>query len=124
MSRKVSGLSRAVALGTLWAGIGLGLLAGPAAAQETIRIGAIAQLSGAAAFLGPSEKAAYEMAVKEINEAGGVLGKTLEVIVADSATNPSTANNAAKRLLGQENVVALFGSTTSASREAILPVVR
>lgn len=124
MSKTGSWVSQAIALGALWSGLSLGLLGAPGMAQETIKIGAIAQLSGAAAFLGPSEKAAYEVAVKEINEGGGLLGKPLEVIVADSATNPATANNAAKRLLGQDNVVALFGSTTSASREAILTVVK
>jgi urea transport system substrate-binding protein len=117
-------LAVASILGALWTGLSLGVGVGPVRAQETITIGAIAQLSGAAAFLGPSEKAAYEMAVKEINEKGGVLGKQLKVIVADDATDPATANNVAKRLLGQDNVAALFGSTTSASREAILQVVK
>lgn len=94
-----------------------------ASAQGVINVGAIVQLSGAASFLGPSEKDAYLMAAKEINKNGGVLGKHLKVIVADSATDPSTANNDAKRLLEKEQVSALFASTTSASRQSILPVV-
>lgn len=94
-----------------------------ASAQGVIKVGAIVQLSGAASFLGPSEKDAYLMAAKEINKNGGVLGKHLKVIVADSATDPSTANTDAKRLLAQDQVSALFASTTSASRQSILPVV-
>jgi urea transport system substrate-binding protein len=113
---------RALAAGTLLAAVVTGAVG--AAEDDAIKVGAIVQLSGAAAFLGPSEEAAYRMAVAEINQQGGLLGKRLDLLVADSATNAATANTAAKRLLNQENVAALFASTTSASREAILPVVK
>ena len=99
--------------------------AGPALAQDdTIRIGALAQMSGGASFLGPSESAAYRMAVTEINAAGGLLGKEVELILVDSATDPAVANTGAKRLINRDGVAAIFASTTSASREAILSVVR
>ncbi len=103
----------------------LAAISAPALGQsDTIKIGAIAQLSGGASFLGPSEEAAYRMAVAEINANGGVLGKQVELSIGDSATDPAVANTVAKRLLNQDNVIALFGSTTSASREAILSVVK
>ena len=93
-------------------------------AQAPIKVGAIVQLSGAAAFLGPSEQAAYRMAVTEINKKGGLLGRPLDLIVADSATDAATANSDAKRLVNDDRVAALFASDTSAAREAILPVVK
>src|SRR5579883_1121510 len=89
-----------------------------------IKVGAIVQLSGPAAFLGPSEEAAYRLAVTEINKKGGVLGRQLELIVADSATDAAVANADAKRLVNNDHVAALFASDTSAAREAILPVVK
>lgn len=102
------------------------IAAGTSFAEETapIKIGAIVQLSGAAAFLGPSEEAAYRMAVTEINKKGGVLGRSLNLIIADDATDAATANTDAKRLINDDGVAALFASSTSASREAILPVVK
>ena len=60
-------LAMAVAIGS----------AAPCSAADVIKIGALVQLSGGAAFLGPSEEAAYRMAVAEINKNGGVLGKKL-----------------------------------------------
>jgi ABC-type branched-subunit amino acid transport system substrate-binding protein len=98
--------------------------AAPSSAADAIKVGALVQLSGGAAFLGPSEEAAYRMAVAEINKSGGVLGKKLELLIADTATDPATANAGAKRLLNQDHVSVLFASSTSASREAVLPVVR
>jgi urea transport system substrate-binding protein len=95
-----------------------------AADEPPIKVGAIVQLSGAAAFLGPSEEAAYRMAVTEINKKGGILGRQLDLVVADSATDAATANADAKRLINDDHVAALFASSTSASREAILPVVK
>jgi branched-chain amino acid transport system substrate-binding protein len=88
-----------------------------------IKVGAIVQLSGPAAFLGPSEEAAYRMAITEINKKGGLLGRQLELVVADDATDAATANTDAKRLINDDEVAVLFASSTSASREAILPVV-
>src|SRR5215471_5075048 len=89
-----------------------------------IKVGAIVQLSGPAAFLGPSEEAAYRMAIMEINKKGGLLGRQLELVIADDATDAATANTDAKRLINDDGVAALFASSTSASREAILPVVK
>lgn len=96
---------------------------GPAASQEPIKIGMLAQLSGGASFLGPSEEYAARAAVEEINKAGGLLGRELQVLVCDDATDPATSNDCTKRLINEDKVVALFAATTSASREADLPVI-
>lgn len=108
--------------------VGVFLIAGAGRVQAqdetTIKIGAIVQLSGGASFLGPSEAAAYNMAAIEINRNGGLLGKQLELTVVDDATDPAVANTDAKRLINRDGVAALFASSTSASREAILTVVR
>ena len=93
------------------------------AEQGPIKVGMMAQLSGGASFLGPSEEAAARIAVEEINAQGGLLGRQVELIMCDTATDAGTANECAKRLLNEENVDALFGATTSASREAVMPVV-
>jgi urea transport system substrate-binding protein len=106
------------AIGTIAAGSSLAEEGAP------IKVGAIVQLSGAAAFLGPSEEGAYRMAVTEINKKGGVLGRSLDLVIADSATDAAVANTDAKRLINDDGVAALFASDTSAAREAILPVVK
>jgi len=93
------------------------------AAEEPIKIGQMCQLSGGASFLGPSEEAAVLIAVAEINAQGGLLGRQVEAIICDTATDAETANECAKRLINEEHVSALFASTTSASREAVIPVV-
>jgi urea transport system substrate-binding protein len=90
---------------------------------EPITIGMIAQLSGGASFLGPSEEYAARAAVEEINKNGGLLGRTLAVQVCDDATDPAVANDCAKRLINDDKVSALFAATTSASREAVMPVI-
>lgn len=91
---------------------------------DPIKIGQMAQLSGPASFLGPSEEAAARIAVEEINAKGGLLGRQVELIMCDTATDAGVANECAKRLLNQDKVDALFAATTSASREAVLPVVK
>ena len=90
-----------------------------AGGDEGIKIGMMAQLSGPASFLGPSEEAAARIAVEEINAQGGLLGEQVELIMCDTATDADTANACAKRLLNDDNVDALFAATTSASREAV-----
>jgi urea transport system substrate-binding protein len=71
-----------------------------------------------------SEKSVVEaeqLAIEEINSAGGVLGKQIEAIVEDGASDWPTFNEKAKKLIDQDKVVAVFGCWTSASRKAVLP---
>jgi urea transport system substrate-binding protein len=90
---------------------------------DTLKVGLLTQFSGAGAIYGPPTKNVAEMAVKEINESGGLLGRQLELVVADTATDPKTATDRAKYLIDKEKVDVIFSELTSADREAALPVI-
>ncbi|KFC50383.1 hypothetical protein DK37_28385 [Halomonas sp. SUBG004] len=64
-----------------------------------------------------------EMLIEQQNEAGGLLGRQLEAVVVDPASNWPLLPNAARELLAQEEVDVIFGNWTSVSRKAVLPVV-
>ena len=124
------GLSRRGALKTLGASTALaaGTLAGPAivrrpGAQEPIRVGVISPLTGAWTVYGRAHSAGFQMAVDEINEKGGVLGRPLEVVLGDSKTEPRIVVEQANRLIRQERVDFLAGTFSSAERNAAGPVV-
>lgn len=65
---------------------------------------------------------AEKLAIKEINEAGGVLGKQIEAIVEDGQSDWDKFSEKAKKLIEQDKVVTVFGCWTSASRKAVKPV--
>src|SRR5699024_8784167 len=75
---------------------------------ETIKIGIIADLSGPGAPLGPATYNAAELAVAKINEEGGVLGKQVELLTGDSASDPQVANEQAEMMYESNGVDALF----------------
>lgn len=99
----------AVALSACGAQVDPGDNGAPSA--EPYRIGAVLSLSGTYAGLGEPEKNAIEMEVERINEAGGVNGRPIEVIILDDATDADTAVAVTTRLIEQENVIALIGAT-------------
>jgi branched-chain amino acid transport system substrate-binding protein len=78
---------------------------------EPYRIGAVLSLSGTYAGLGEPEKNTIEMEVERINDAGGVNGRPIEVLIEDDATDAETAVAVTSRLIEQENVIALIGAT-------------
>src|SRR5260221_14591582 len=86
------------------------------AADDTIKVGILHSSSGAMSISEVSVKDADLMAIDEINAAGGVLGKKLDVPVEDGASDWPTFNEKAKKLLEQHKVSVVFGSRTSASR--------
>ena len=94
------------------AGTVAGLLATPAMAQQTIKIGELNSYKSQPAFLDPYKKG-WEMAVEEINAKGGVNGKKLEVISRDDGANPGEAVRAAEELVTREGVVAIAGTFLS-----------
>lgn len=97
--------------------------ASPAAgAGGTIKVGILHSLSGTMAISEKSVVDAEKLAIKEINAAGGVLGKQIEAIVEDGASDWPTFAEKAKKLIDQDKVVTVFGCWTSASRKAVLPV--
>ncbi|NUU78661.1 urea ABC transporter substrate-binding protein [Paenibacillus xylanilyticus] len=93
-----------------------------AASNETIKVGILHSLSGTMAISEVSVKDAEMLAIEEINAAGGVLGKQIEPVVEDGASDWPTFAEKAGKLLQQDKVAAVFGGWTSASRKAMLPV--
>lgn len=82
-----------------------------AASAEPYRIGAVLSLSGTYAGLGEPEKNTIEMEVERINEAGGVNGRSIVVLIEDDATDAETAVAVTTRLIEQDGVIALIGAT-------------
>ena len=81
----------------------------PAAAQETIKVGLVAAMSGQSAKSGEAITRGLSLAIDEINAKGGVLGKKLELVSRDDESNPAKGVVAARELVQREKVVALFG---------------
>ena len=96
---------------------------GSATTGDTIRVGILHSLSGTMSISEPSLKDAEIMAIEEINANGGVLGKQIEYVIEDGASEPSIFAEKAKKLLQQDQVATIFGCWTSASRKTVLPVV-
>lgn len=102
-------------------GASLWLWQGPK--HTPIRIGVIHSLTGVMAESERGLVDALRLSVEELNANGGVLGQPVEMLVADSRSDPSTAANEARRLIMEERVQALFGCWTSACRKAVRTVV-
>ena len=97
-------------------------LATPALAQGTIKVGVLHSLSGTMAISETVLKDTVLMAIDEINAKGGLLGKKLEPVVVDPASNWPLFAEKAKQLITQDKVAAVFGCWTSVSRKSVLPV--
>jgi urea ABC transporter urea binding protein len=95
-----------------------------AQAQEgpTIKVGILHSLSGTIAIIERSLHNAELLAIEEINANGGVLGKQLEPVIEDPQSMVQVFNEKAKKLLLEDQVVAVLGCYTSASRQSVLPV--
>lgn len=89
---------------------------------DTVKIGFLNSLSGTMAISEKTVNDSLNLAAKEINASGGVLGKRLEVVTEDGASEPTTFATKAKKLIASDCVAAVFGGWTSASRKAMLPV--
>jgi urea transport system substrate-binding protein len=101
---------------------GTQVAASPAASGDAIKVGVLHSLSGTMAI---SEKSVVDstlLAIEEINSAGGVLGKQIQPIVEDGASDWPTFAEKARKLIEEDQVVVVFGCWTSASRKAVLPV--
>ncbi|MDF2590872.1 MAG: transporter substrate-binding protein [Clostridia bacterium] len=93
------------------------------AANDTIKIGWMGSLSGDQAVWGQCEFDTVKMLVEEANAKGGILGKKLEVIGYDTKGDPQEAVNVAKRLTGEDKVVAILGPNASGNAIPIAPVL-
>src|SRR5438045_3307272 len=98
--------------------------AGPVAAQTqgTIKIGVLHSLSGTMAISETTPKDTILMMVDDINKKGGLLGKKVEAVIVDPASNWPLFAEKARDLLAKEHVAAVFGCWTSVSRKSVLPV--
>ena len=103
--------------------VGSLVVAPNALAQNTIKVGVLHSLSGTMAISETVLKDTVLMAIDEINAKGGVLGKKLEPVVVDPASNWPLFAEKTKQLLGQDKVAVIFGCWTSVSRKSVLPVV-
>jgi urea transport system substrate-binding protein len=89
---------------------------------DTIKVGILHSLSGTMAISEQSVVDAEQLAIEEINNAGGVLGKKIQAIVEDGASDWPTFAEKARKLINRDQVATVFGCWTSASRKAVLPV--
>ncbi|BBL75534.1 ABC transporter substrate-binding protein [Methylomagnum ishizawai] len=115
-----------------WAGVVLfgGVLASeawwfwhPAGEHGPIRLGIIHALTGAMAISEKPMVDAELLAVEEINAQGGLLGRQIEAVVMDGASDPDTYARQAEKLIGQDKVAALIACWTSACRKTVRPVI-
>src|SRR6202142_4037137 len=101
----------------------LALIAGPAVAQEPIKIGAFLSVTGGAAFLGDPEQKTLELCGDKINADGGVLGRKLKLVSYDSAGSAEKARTFAKRLIEEDKVDVIVGGSTTGETMAVIPLV-
>lgn len=92
------------------------------AANGDIKVGVLHSLSGTMAISEDTVKNATQLAIDEINTAGGVLGKKIAAVIEDGASDPAIFAQKASKLIENDGVVTVFGGWTSASRKAMLPV--
>ena len=112
-----------------WLGAMAGLIFGfaaisPASAEDTIKIGILHSLSGTMAISETTLKDVILMQIDEQNKKGGLLGKKLEAVVVDPASNWPLFAEKARELISKEKVAVVFGCWTSVSRKSVLPVFK
>lgn len=90
---------------------------------DTVKVGLLHSLTGSMAISEKSVRDAEVLAINEINAAGGVLGKKIEYVEEDGASEPSTFATKAEKLIDSEGVSVIFGCWTSSSRKAVKPIV-
>ncbi len=101
----------------------LGLLISPALAFKGVyKVGAVFSVTGRTSFLGDPEKKTAEMIAEQINEAGGINGKKLELIVYDSEGDATKCNLAVKKLITKDKVCTVIGPSLSGTSLAVLPL--
>ena len=110
-------------LSALALSVSLGSINTAFAAEDPIKVGILHSLSGTMAISETALKDTMLMLIEKQNEAGGVLGRQLEPVVVDPASNWPLFAEKARELLEKEKVDVIFGNWTSVSRKSVLPVV-
>jgi ABC-type branched-subunit amino acid transport system substrate-binding protein len=108
---------------------GAALLAAPAflrhaRAADPFKIGLFYAASGPAALFGPTQKASAELAVEQLNKNGGIMGRQIELLLADAGGPPAESTKTAVRLMLNEKCDLFVGSHDSATREALVSTIK
>ncbi|MGA9302538.1 MAG: ABC transporter substrate-binding protein, partial [Bradyrhizobium sp.] len=99
------------------------IASGPASAAEPeIMLGAIVPSSGPFAEWGRTNTATLQMLEKQVNDAGGIKGAKLRIMILDDGTKPAQATNDLRTLAGDDHVLAVAGPLTSSAAEVTFPV--
>jgi branched-chain amino acid transport system substrate-binding protein len=109
------------ALAVAGSALGTALLGGLATAQDSVKIGVTQPLTGAFAASGNYVAQGARLAEEEINKAGGVLGKKIELIVEDNKSNPTEAVATAEKLIVKDKVPVMMGAWSSTLTLAVMP---
>ena len=104
--------------------LALAALALSARAQDTIKVGEYASLTGKEAGFGQTSHHGVVLAIEEINAAGGVLGKKLELTYEDNQTKPGESATVAKKLISRDKVIALIGEVSSGRSLEAAPIAQ
>ncbi len=99
------------------------ILASTVFAAAPIKIGGLFAVTGPAAFLGEPERNTAKMVIDEINKAGGVKGRKLELVAYDTAGDATKAVQLATKLIKDDKVVAIVGPSTTGESMAVIPIV-
>lgn len=91
------------------------------ASDDPIRVGAVLPFSGGLELFGNQAKLGLDLAAMEINEAGGILGRGIEVLYEDNKTDPKTSVERTAKLIKRDQVIAITGPITSNARDAMSP---
>jgi len=94
----------------------------PTCSQAEYKIGTVLPLSGPWAFIGQPQKKVLLMLLKEINEHGGVNGRSLQLIIHDTQGKPPIAASAVNRMIRNDKVAAIIGPTLSSTTKSVMPI--
>ena len=94
-----------------------------ASAADPIKIGAVLPFSGGVELYGAQAKLGLDLAAADINAAGGILGRPVEIVYRDDGTRPNIATEAARKIVEEDGVLAVVGPITSQNLDAIVPVL-
>lgn len=93
------------------------------AAESVYKIGGIFSVSGPASFLGDPEKKSMELAVEEINDAGGINGRKVEAVIYDTEGDPSKTVMSVSKLINKDKVMAIIGPSRTPTTLAVVPMI-
>jgi branched-chain amino acid transport system substrate-binding protein len=104
-----------------WASLGAGTAV---LAQDTIKIGEFGSLTGGNASFGISQNNGVQMALEEVNNSGGVIGKKIGLTVEDNQTKQGQTTTIVKKLISEDHVVALIGEVASSKTLEAAPIAQ